>query len=406
MFRVLRFALPVIGFVALLMSPWLSPVATVVAAPAGSSEHTLVLRPQVGHTGVEDFRSDNLFDGSGTSCNADELLVGYFHTIDVNIQDSWENCVYQTGVRFDVSPLHDYPGAVVTDARLSYQEDFRTLLLPDGHPAANPYDLNGDAVWGSCVARLTVPTADWRNDIGLTPNQDDELIDRLDSTSWTVTNQVNHWYFEPDYQNFGLLLLGYDEGDQFSNRAACLSAVSDFRLTLQFTSNDTPDTAQRALDNRRAAIGPVPTAAPAVDSSRAVSLVPTATPLPANPNGVKPARPDLVISSVETSGQKDARGLTPLCSAGQSTTFTVHVKNVGLLATTDAAVVSLSIDGVPQATATVDALPTGAEKTAVIGAIVLAAGTHTFTVTVNEGQKIPEGDFSNNTFTQNKLTCQ
>jgi hypothetical protein len=254
-----------------------------------------------------------------------------------------------------------------------------------------------------------VPTAEWRHDIGLTPNVDDETIERLDGSTWTVTNQVNHWYFEPDYKNFGLLFLGYDEGDQFSNNASCLSTLNDLKLQLDFVANDTPtptatpNLAERANGNGNAAIVPTPTPFPFVRSIGAGQLLPT--PLPVDPNGIKPVRAYLVVSGVETLGQKDARGLTPLCSAGQATTFTVHLKNAGAAATSEPAVVSLAIDGVPKATTTADPLAPGAESTVSIGGMVLAGGTHTFTVTVNAGQKIPESDFSNNTFGRDNLSC-
>ena len=109
---------------------------------------------------------------------------------------------------------------------------------------------------------------------------------------------------------------------------------------------------------------------------------------------------------METVGRPDTpRGLVPTCAAGRDTTFTVHVKNAGSAATTDFAVISLTIDGVPRATTTVDPLQAGAEKTATIEGMVLPAGTHTFTVSVNDGQKISESDSSNNQFGNDKLTC-
>ena len=61
----------------------------------------------------------------------------------------------------------------------------------------------------------------------------------------------------------------------------------------------------------------------------------------------------------------------------------VHVKNAGTAATTDTAVVSLSIDSVRRATATVDPIAAGSETIAPIEGMVLSSGTHVDSVTVN-----------------------
>ena len=172
-------------------------LCAVFAVPAhaqpSAAQHTLELTPSVVHAGVEDFKSDSWpFGSDDPGCGGSGAQVGYTHLVDVNVRDTYRNCVWQAALRFDLSPLQRHFGAVITDATLTYAESFNALLLPDGHPAANPFDLNEDAVWGSCVSRLTVPTADWRNDIGLTPNADDDTIERLDGTTWVVTNQVSH----------------------------------------------------------------------------------------------------------------------------------------------------------------------------------------------------------------------
>ena len=65
----------------------------------------------------------------------------------------------------------------------------------------------------------------------------------------------------------------------------------------------------------------------------------------------------------------------------------------------------LGIDGVPTATTqTIGALAASAETTTAIEGIVLAGGTHAFTVTVNPRHEILETDFSDNTYSGN-LTC-
>src|SRR5262245_39698759 len=164
------------------------------------------------------------------------------------------------------------------------------------------------------------------------------------------------------------------------------------------------------------------------------TLVPTTNP---------PTYADLVVSSVETAGDpcwdvrneledlspgdfmnfqeyRSARALlsqqllacektagTPTpCSAGKTNTFTVEVRNIGKYPAYSAADVLLSIDGVPTATTwTIGTLAgNGGETTGAIEGIVLAGGTHAFTVTVNTHRAIWESDFSNNTYSGN-LTC-
>jgi uncharacterized repeat protein (TIGR01451 family) len=115
--------------------------------------------------------------------------------------------------------------------------------------------------------------------------------------------------------------------------------------------------------------------------------------------------PDLVITAVETNGNPNTRGVEPICQAGQPITFTVHVKNAGVVDASDSAVVKLAVDGVPKATTTVDRLTVGAEAAPTIGGIVLGAGDHGYVVSVNDGHKIVESDFDNNFFRFYPLLC-
>jgi subtilase family serine protease len=86
-------------------------------------------------------------------------------------------------------------------------------------------------------------------------------------------------------------------------------------------------------------------------------------------------------------------------------TFTAHVKNIGAAGSEDTVVVSLSVDGVARATTTIAPLAAAAETTATLSGGGLGSGSHTFSVTVNEGHKIVESDFSNNTFGRDNLIC-
>src|SRR5262249_43342045 len=141
----------------------------------------------------------------------------------------------------------------------------------DGSDAGDPYDLNQDAVWSSCTAQVAVPNDDWRGAGGLISySRDDTTLLRLDRSTWDVTNQARHWFYDPDYLNNGLVLLGYDEGTNFSNDAECISALSNVKLSVQFawngpppTPTPTPNLVERAQETGNARAVATPTARPA-----------------------------------------------------------------------------------------------------------------------------------------------
>jgi uncharacterized repeat protein (TIGR01451 family) len=388
-----------------------------VGAQPAFSQHTLVLEPSFV------FWHRDIFQNHGWEQDLDECPafgrgpwpVGYQHHVATFwFGDSYENCVFETAVSFDLSGLHQYPGAVITQARLSYTDGVDELLDGDGWPTGDPHDVQQDAVFGSCAAQLGTPNDDgWRGPGGLIPHTLGDDVKRLDRTTWDVTNHAQRWYSGLEDQNSGLVLVGYDEGTDFSNNAACISGLDNFKLAVDFVSNDptptpTPTFLQRVETGGNAASGALPTAAPTLPPfhrSEVAPLLGTPTPTPVGSGAVSRVLPDFVISGVETNGYPNTRGLEPTFSAGQPITFTIHVKNIGPLATVEPAVVALSVDGVPKATTTVDALAPGAKKTATIGGIVLGAGTHGYVVTVNEGRKIQEADFSNDAFTFYPLLC-
>jgi hypothetical protein len=52
-----------------------------------------------------------------------------------------------------------------------------------------------------------------------------------------VTSPARRWYTYPDQQRH-LVLVGYDEGTDFSNDAHCVSNVDNLKLTVDVVSND------------------------------------------------------------------------------------------------------------------------------------------------------------------------
>jgi hypothetical protein len=289
-------------------------------------------------------------------------------------------------VRFDVSELHLRQDTVINGARLSYDDQTIQLQRGDGSTTDDPRDIQHDAVWNSCVANVGVPNDDWRGQSGLVSYNLEETASRVDRTTWDITNRVRQWFTNPDDFNTGLVLMGFDEGTNFSNDAPCVSLLSSFKLSVDFTSID-PTPTPLVID---------------VGKLHRIQLSPTVAPV--NVSGLGPALPDLVVTRVDTVSYLSS-GLGQVCGAGRDTMFTIHVANLGRVPTPDPAQVELSVDGASKATTVVDAIPAGVEKTVTIDDVVLGAGNHTFTVTVNQSQRFQEADFSNNSFTNNDLTC-
>jgi hypothetical protein len=391
------------------------------AMPAGaqsaSSQHRLVLDP----SSIEWHRS--IFENHGWEQPLDACPaygrgpwpVGYDHNVATFwFGDGYQNCVFETGLWFDLSGVSQYTGAVITQARLTYSDGIAEERDGDGSSVPDPSAINQDAVWESCTARLGVPNDDWRGRAGLIPYTSDESVARLDRTTWDVTEQAQRWYYHPDDENTGLVLVGYDEGTDFSNNAACISGLDNVKLTVDLVSTDptstpTPTFLQQVGNGSRVGRGALPasTSTPLViniEKMRPIAVTPT--PTPANLGAISKILPDLTISGVEINGVANTHGVQPTCSVGQPLHFTVHVKNVGVIATTDPAVVSLSVDGTPVATTSVGPLSAGAETSTTMDGIVLGAGTHGYVVTINAAQTIMESDFSNNGFTWYPLVCQ
>ena len=239
--------------------------------------------------------------------------VGFTPFVDVSIlfPDGSTNCVYQTAASFDMSPLRQFPGTVITNAAVRYDEQIIKLRDPDGYePVDGTPDVFPGAVVGTCLGRIGIPSQDWSEGRGLIPNESDDTLQRFAGPVWDVTNQASHWYLYPDEPNLGLLFAGYDEGGDFSNMAECVSVINHIQLIVELVSSDptptpTPNLAQRAESNANAAMPPTSTPASFHRLGGVVSLVPTQTPA-VNPGAVLKALPDLVVTAVDIAGSAGA----------------------------------------------------------------------------------------------------
>jgi hypothetical protein len=129
----------------------------------------------------------------GNACISDfpdsQLQVGYTHFIDRSVlfPDAFWNCVYETAARFDVSPLSQYPGAVITSASVRYDEQIIKLRTPDGYePVYGTPDVFPDAAVGTCVGSIGVPSQEWSGSQGLIPNDTDETLQRFAGAVWEI----------------------------------------------------------------------------------------------------------------------------------------------------------------------------------------------------------------------------
>ena len=175
-----------------------------LTAPAalGATNHSIT----VGASDVEEM-SGVISGGAFVEfCGSDFGDVGY---VNHNGDFGHNDCLNQVAARFDVSALHQYPGAVPTRAIMTHTEsivnlaetDGTSLLGNDGQPmiGGNP----------TCIDQIVIPAQDWRGTSDLIAGDTDTLLTRLDNTTWDVTNEVAAWYSFGDQRNFGLVFQGY-----------------------------------------------------------------------------------------------------------------------------------------------------------------------------------------------------
>jgi hypothetical protein len=388
--------------VSVALLPLVVAVATVAgpAQLAHASDHTLTFSPSETYTSQsEDHGGPYSSPGCDVTYPPGTLLVGYDHFVSTDpLGDDFEDCVHQTALRFDLSRIHQYPGAVPTRATLTYTDwvpDWELYL--DNRQIADPHELHGDAaIWGrTCVYQMNIPSSDWRGGSGLVPNTSYDSVYRTNATTWDVTNEARTWYSQPDYANFGLMFRGFDENGGFINSAACVSQLSNFKLQVDFVANDPPAPPPPAPT-------PFPTVPPLPPSVRVAQIAPQFTPTA-----------DLLVSNVAVKG-KNARTANA-CLAGDNV-VTATIKNDGgapavdvddsLDAQTPQIVVALVIDGKERVRTVTLILQAGEERTVAFDAIKLAKGTHALQVVIDPNNRVSESDKTNNTFTENKLVCK
>src|SRR5260370_114250 len=99
--------------------------AGVPAQLAHASVHTLTLAPA---DTASMLQNSSNFDGF---CGVAD--VGYSHYFDRSfVGDYYNDCVYETAMRFDLSQIHQFPGAIVSKATLTYTDSLYSLYGPNG----------------------------------------------------------------------------------------------------------------------------------------------------------------------------------------------------------------------------------------------------------------------------------
>lgn len=381
------------------------PLAVAVATVAGpaqlahASDHTIMFNPSETYTYQSEDHGGTYHDGCTVTYPPGTLLVGYYHFASTHlVGDYFQDCVHQTALRFDLSQIHQYPGAVPTRATLTYTDSVADYDLQlDDRPIADPHEIHGDAAtWGrTCVYQMNIPTSDWRGGQGFVPNTSYDSVYRTNATTWDVTNEARNWYSEPDYANYGLMFRGFDENGGFINTAACVSQLSNIKLQVDFVSNDPPAPPPPAPT-------PFPTVPPLPPSVRVAQIAPQFAPVA-----------DLLISNVEVKG-KNAQTANS-CLAGDNV-VTATLKNDGGASAVDTAFspdpqipqiqAALLIDGKERMRTVTFILHAGEERTVAFEALKLDKGTHVLQVVIDPDNRVTESDKTNNTFTENKLVCK
>jgi len=154
-------------------------------------------------------------------------LVGYDNDV--------ENCpiddrVYQTGLKFDLTPLDKYSHVIITSAYLKYGESVIAQRLGNGRKP-------GGAGFTSCGSAIGVPTnTDWMSGSfrGLIPNDDAPDDGNSGPGQWNVTTLAERWWVYGESENTGLVIRGDNESFP-ENDAACVSYVNGFKLDLDIT---------------------------------------------------------------------------------------------------------------------------------------------------------------------------
>jgi hypothetical protein len=141
----------------------------------------------------------------------------------------WEQAgeVYQVLIQFDLSELTRRKSKIVVSADLKMAERVVTMRAGDGA------DMRGGGT-PSCLGTWAQPDADpsagnpWIANGPYTPNAHS-------GGTYRVTSLVSSWVTGAS-PNTGIVLRGEDLSTATEDNAACVSALSDFSLTIQYRS--------------------------------------------------------------------------------------------------------------------------------------------------------------------------
>lgn len=416
-------------------------VASLIASGTetrAAEEHTLELRP-TNMLGV--WQADPASPGCqrispyGDREWSGSVQVGFHNVYLPGAGDSCTNVgyIYEGAVKFDLSPLRQYGGPVVTRAELAY--GVMTLRVSEADGGASSASF--------CAHHLGVASEDWTGGWGGLIPHDDAALAFYTGNAWALTYWAERWLAIPD-DNHGVVLKGDYETYQ-RNNAACVASLDDFRLVVTFVGQAPPPTptlseaARAARDADRlgdlARLVPTPTLpaaarvppdvdipigegevtsdgepAPSTDPLRqsprdaelagpAISdrLSTTATPTPQPRLG----RPDLRIASVEIVGRQP-NGRSD-CDPGDNR-INATIRNAGeSLAAPSFA--RLEVDGNERGIVQVP--PLGPSQAAVVSfQVLLDRGQHTLKITVDADNKVIETDEGEtNNIWEDRVNC-
>src|SRR6266536_687939 len=146
----------------------------------------------------------------------------------VGYDDDVERCplddyVYQTALKFDLSPLKQHQQVAITHVYLKYGESVIAQRLGNGRAP-------GGAGFTSCGSAIGVPdNNDWTSGSyrGLIGKTDAPIDDNSSPGDWNVTTLVYRWFIYGG--DTGLVIRGDNESFP-ENDAACVSFLNNFKL--------------------------------------------------------------------------------------------------------------------------------------------------------------------------------
>jgi hypothetical protein len=192
---------------------------------------TLVLNQKVWHRGWNAFPTCSYTGGLSqfAAPTGGAVPLGYARSYDDRF--CWEQYgeAHRVLLQFDVSELSKLKSKVIVSADLQIDERIIVMRASDG---------DGIRTTGSpsCLGRWYLPDADPRTGNPWAADGEYRFERKLDGPFYRITGLVSSWV-TGSAPNTGILLRGEDENLKAEDNAACVSALSGFRLIVWYRAS-------------------------------------------------------------------------------------------------------------------------------------------------------------------------